>query len=133
MRQEATRKYSKHEILSMQGKHAFFLLLVMPTSSLASTDGLGSVLFGYVSIYLLIPILVLVPTLRLLHQSKKDTNLKKFVFPSLAVAFVSLIILFALATQFFSFNFRPPYKNEPWESLYLLVLPSAFFLFQKRK
>jgi hypothetical protein len=115
----------------MQGKHAIFLLLAMPTSSLASTDGLGSVLFGYVSIYLLIPILVLVPPLRLLRQSKKATNLKKFVFPSLAIAFVSLVILFALATQYFSFNFRPPYKNELWEILYLLVLPSAYFLFQK--
>lgn len=106
-------------------------ILLLPTTTKASTEGIGSVLFGYVSIYLVIPILVLVPVLRLAFLSKRNMELKKLIAPSLAIALISLVILFALATQYFSFNFKPPYKNELWEGLYLLVLPSAYFLFQK--
>ena len=53
------------------------------------------------------------------------------MFPSLVITLISLAVLYGLATQYFSFNFKPPYQNELWESLYLLALPSAYFLFQK--
>lgn len=114
-------------------KRKFFLLAfsLIPTASYASTEGLGSVLFGYLSIYLIIPVLILTPTIKLVFQSNKDSKLKKWIGPSIAVALISISVLFALATQYFSFNFSPPYKAEPWEILFLLALPSAYFLFQQ--
>ena len=75
--------------------------------------------------------LILSPTIKLVFQAQKQHEFKKLVGPSIAVALISLSVLFALATQYFSFNFSPPYKAEPWASLYLLVLPSTYFLFRK--
>ena len=112
-------------------KFTFVALLLLPASSKASSEGMGSILIGYVSIYIVIPLLVLIPTIRLIFLSKRNSGLKKFVISSLAVTLVSLVVLFTLATQYFSFNFMPPYHNEAWESLYLLVLPSAYFWFKK--
>lgn len=106
------------------------MFLLSPNSSKASTGGMSDILIGYVSIYIVIPLLVVAPIIRMALRAKRNPELKKFVAPSIAIALISLAILFGLATQYFSFNFRPPYQNEFWESLYLLALPSAYFWFQ---
>ena len=113
------------------GRIAIAALSLSPASSNASSDGLDEIFLGYLSIYVVIPILVLIPTIRLILLSRRDLELKKKIIPSIAIALVSLAVLFALGTQYFSFNFKPPYHIEHWESLYLLVLPSTYFLFQK--
>lgn len=113
------------------GRIAIATLSSLPTSSNASSDGLENIFLGYLSIYVVIPILVLTPTIRLVILSKRNLELQKKVVPSIATTLISLSVLFAVGTQYFSFNFKPPYQNEHWEILYLLVLPSTYFLFRK--
>lgn len=124
------RKASKKAFLLI-----FFLnLFFIPSFVLASTGGLGDIYLGYLSIYVLIPILVLLPTIRFLYLAIRKSINKKLAYLSLIVSTVSLLILFILATQYFSFDFKYLHRNERWESLFLLVLPTyiSWFLFRKK-
>ena len=121
------------ELVMRNQKLKISLLAFYPASCLASTGGLGSILLGYLSIFVLIPILIIFPPIKLLYLSKKNKRQKKIARINLAISILSLALLFVLATQYFSFNFKPPYKNEIWESLFLLAIPTFILWFVSRR
>ena len=110
-----------------------FYLFSVPSLGMASTGGMGDVIAGYFSIYVLIPVLGLLPTARLIYLHIKRSISRKIANIAITIYLIKLLILFFMATQYFSFNFHPPYKKEAWELLYFLVIPPYLFFFLVKK
>lgn len=110
-------------------KYTTLSLLFTPGLGLASTGDLGDIYLGYFSIYVLMPILILLPTLKFVYLSIRKSVNRKLAYLSSIVSITSLLILFVLATQYFSFDFKFLRGNEQWEVLFLLVFPSYIFWF----